>query len=172
MGLKLYRSLSRSEQVKTLLAGPSPISLMRQRLPTPLFPTLPLGNRSLHGPRLGAPSSPLYGNHSQPGPYMLNIWSYSELRNVCRSYWLPQPNGLAVIEAIRSFVTYDPPFPSVEGTYPRYIEYRFPSSEAHIHGILDPPLLFVEGTYPRYIWIHRFPLSKTHIHGVLIGSIA
>jgi len=37
--LKLYRSLSRSEQVKTLLAGPSPISLMRRRLPTPLFPT-------------------------------------------------------------------------------------------------------------------------------------
>ncbi len=37
--LKLDRSLSRSEQVKTLLAGPSPISPMRQRLPSPLFPT-------------------------------------------------------------------------------------------------------------------------------------
>jgi len=37
--LLLDRSLSRSEQVKTLLAGPSPISPMRRRLPSPLFPT-------------------------------------------------------------------------------------------------------------------------------------
>jgi hypothetical protein len=49
-GVEAVRSLSRSEQVKTLLAGPSPTSPMRRRLPTPLFPTLPLGNRSLHGP--------------------------------------------------------------------------------------------------------------------------
>jgi hypothetical protein len=38
-GVEAVRSLSRSEQVKTLLAGPSPTSPMRRRLPTPLFPT-------------------------------------------------------------------------------------------------------------------------------------
>ncbi len=32
MGLKLIRSLSRSEQVKTLLAGPSPISPMKAEI--------------------------------------------------------------------------------------------------------------------------------------------
>jgi len=34
------RRLSRRWKVKTLLAGPSPTSPMRRRLPTPLFPTL------------------------------------------------------------------------------------------------------------------------------------
>jgi len=33
------RRLSRRWKVKTLLAGPSPTSPMRRRLPTPLFPT-------------------------------------------------------------------------------------------------------------------------------------
>jgi len=44
------RRLSRRWKVKTLLAGPSPTSPMRRRLPTPLFPTLPFGNRSLQTP--------------------------------------------------------------------------------------------------------------------------
>ncbi len=38
-GVEAVRSLSRSEQVKTLLAGHSPNSPMRRRLPTPLFLT-------------------------------------------------------------------------------------------------------------------------------------
>ncbi len=33
------RRLSRRRKVKTLLAGPSPTSPMKRRLPTPLFPT-------------------------------------------------------------------------------------------------------------------------------------
>ncbi len=33
------RRLSRRWKVKTLLAGPSPTSPMKRRLPTPLFPT-------------------------------------------------------------------------------------------------------------------------------------
>jgi len=36
----VVRRLSRRWKVKTLLAGPSPTSPMRRRLPTPLFPTL------------------------------------------------------------------------------------------------------------------------------------
>ena len=44
------RRLSRRWKVNTLLAGPSPTSPMRRRLPTPLFPTLPFGNRSLQTP--------------------------------------------------------------------------------------------------------------------------
>jgi len=58
------RRLSRRWKVKTLLAGSSPTSPMRRRLPTPLFPTLPFGNRSLQTPlflklpRLKLPSSP------------------------------------------------------------------------------------------------------------------
>jgi len=35
----VVRRLSRRWKVKTLLAGPSPTSPMRRRLPTPLFPT-------------------------------------------------------------------------------------------------------------------------------------
>jgi len=34
------RRLSRRWKVKTLLAGPSPTSPIRRRLPTPLFPTI------------------------------------------------------------------------------------------------------------------------------------
>ncbi len=37
----VVRRLSRRWKVKTLLAGPSPTSPMRRRLPTPLFPTDP-----------------------------------------------------------------------------------------------------------------------------------
>ncbi len=35
----VVRRLSRRWKVKTLLAGPSPTSPVRRRLPTPLFPT-------------------------------------------------------------------------------------------------------------------------------------
>ncbi len=38
----VVRRLSRRWKVKTLLAGPSPTSPMRRRLPTPLFPTTTL----------------------------------------------------------------------------------------------------------------------------------
>ncbi len=47
-------------KVKTLLAGLSPTSPMKRRLPTPLFPTLPFGNRSLHGPKFGPSSFPFW----------------------------------------------------------------------------------------------------------------
>ncbi len=36
----VVRRLSRRWKVKTLLAGPSPTSPVRRRLPTPLFPTV------------------------------------------------------------------------------------------------------------------------------------
>jgi len=41
--LKLNRSLSRSEQVKTLLAGPSPISPMKAEITIPYFQHSPMG---------------------------------------------------------------------------------------------------------------------------------
>jgi len=40
------RRLSRRWKVKTLLAGPSPTSPMRRRLPTPLFPTIEGGSET------------------------------------------------------------------------------------------------------------------------------
>ncbi len=61
------RRLSRRWKVKTLLAGPSPTSPMRRRLPTPLFPTLPFGNRSLQTPLFEASKLPRLKLSSSPG---------------------------------------------------------------------------------------------------------
>ncbi len=53
-----YLRVGRRWKVKTPLAGLSPTSPMKRRLPALLFPTLPFGNRSLHGPKFGHSSFP------------------------------------------------------------------------------------------------------------------
>ncbi len=73
-GVEAVRSLSGSEQVKTLLAGTSPTSPMRRRLPTPLFPTKGNAGRAIRKCR--SDSLPSWHKISNlDWPDVLSLWT-------------------------------------------------------------------------------------------------
>ncbi len=152
--------------METLLAGPSPTSPMRRRLPTPLFPTLPFGNRSLQTPLFEASKLPrlLHG----AVPYEAD--QASRGLSTC-SRWL------------YFYIPFDPrPRPSTVG-YP--FIYRLPSPEAlprlamllytvcprprPFHGWLCFYIPFVPARgHPRFPFGSTATLaSKAYIHGLI-----
>ncbi len=125
----VVRRLSRRWKMKTLLAGPSPTSPMRRRLPTPLFPTLPFGNRSLHGLKFEASKLPFLKLSSSPGSYMeqYHMELIRLLHSPTKVSRLPSSRGLST--GGYAFV-YRLPSPEAHPRFPTSI-YRLPSPEAY-----------------------------------------
>ena len=158
----VVRRLPRRWKVKTLLAGPSPTSPMRRRLPTSLFPTLPFGNRSLQTtlfealklPFLNLSSSPGWSFQAPPTEAPLvptrssTIWSWSDFQRPVHGFQMAillytvcfSPE--AIHGWLRSFIPFGSPPGAIHG--PIWI-HRSPRFEG-----IHPRLNLIHSGWPRF----------------------